>query len=84
MAKAERKEVVCPFFVDLHQKVEKDGMHWALTKGMANHANAIRDKLVSEFSYIRCLDVRNKDIAQRVNANKFTCIFLRVFMRWLN
>ena len=27
----------------------------------------------------RCLDARNRDIAQRVNTNRLTCIFFRVF-----
>ena len=31
----------------------------------------------------RCLDARNRDFAQRVNADRWTCIFLRVFGKWV-
>ena len=30
-----------------------------------------------------CLDAQNKDFAQRVNANRLTCILLRVFGKWM-
>ena len=55
-ATAERKEVVRPFLVALHDDVEKDGMHWAPTKGMADHADAFRDELVAEFSGMKVTD----------------------------
>ena len=31
----------------------------------------------------RCLDARNTDIAKRVNGDRLTCIFLRVFGKWM-
>ena len=31
----------------------------------------------------RCLDAQNKDFAQRVNADRLTCIFLCVFGKWM-
>ena len=31
----------------------------------------------------RCLDAQSKDFAQRVNADRLTCIFLRVFEKWM-
>ena len=31
----------------------------------------------------RCLDAQNRDFAQRVNANRLTCIFLCVFGKWM-
>ena len=40
VATAERKEVVRPFLAALCEEVEKDGMPWAPTKGMADHADA--------------------------------------------
>ena len=32
---------------------------------------------------MRYLDARNRDIAQRVNSDRLTCIFLLVFGKWL-
>ena len=31
----------------------------------------------------RCLNARNKDIAQCVNGDRLTCIFFRVFGKWM-
>ena len=33
--------------------------------------------------FTRCLDAQNRDFAQRVNADLLTCIFLRVFGKWM-
>ena len=56
VATTERKEVVCPFLAALREEVEKDGMPWAPTKGVADHANAFQDKLVAEFSGMEVAD----------------------------
>ena len=56
VASAERKKVVCPFLAALREEVEKDGMPWAPTKGMADHADAFRDELVAEFSGMEVAD----------------------------
>ena len=50
VATAERGEVVRPFLAALREEVEKDGMPWAPTKGMADHADAFRDELVAQFA----------------------------------
>ena len=56
MATAERKEVVRLFLAPLCEEVEKDGMPWAPTKGMADDADAFRDKLVAQFPGIEVAD----------------------------
>ena len=52
VAIAESKEMVRPFLAALCHEVEKDGMPWAPTKGMADHADAFRNVFVAEFSGI--------------------------------
>ena len=32
---------------------------------------------------MRCLDARNRDVVQRVNTDRFACIFYRCFGKWL-
>ena len=32
---------------------------------------------------MRCLDARNRDIAERVNADRLTCIFFSIFGKWM-
>ena len=56
MATAEIKEVLCPFLVALLEEVEKDGMPWAPTNGMADHADAFRYERIAEFSGMEVAD----------------------------
>ena len=56
VATVERKEVVCLLLAALREEVEKDGMLWAPTKGMADHAHTFRDELVAKFSGMEVAD----------------------------
>ena len=49
VATSERKAVAAPFLKAVHEEVQKDGSRWCPTKGIADHASALRVVLAAAF-----------------------------------